>query len=1207
MQTKNIIAVFTVIVIFLFITAPVSLAQIAEEPLHIPGVTEGTGAHFEITDSEYLNVSLDSNADMAVRMESAPEMIVLEIKSSNTSAFSSLALSGLSPNTTYHKYQDDYHNYAPFTTDGNGAFSFDQDISQNHIIFIQPRKSTLFIKNDSAGGDCASIGNWNASAKTCVLNQDINETIQIDSDNIILDGGGHTINGSNSGSGIYAYYRRNVIIRNITVSGFYYGIRLDSSNYNKIDSVTTKNNRNGIYLSSSNYNTVSNNEITTSISYGLGIISSKNNNTSNNTIGPGNAYGISQENTGNYNTYENNNVFQNSNTGIRTYWSSYITLRNNTVTSNAYDGIVISAGDRIVLLDNVMSGNGFGGANGKSNFSISGGDMSTNNIDESNTVESKPIYYKKGETNKTYDGSMNIGSFYCINCDSITVKDLTLTEHAPKIYFWHTNNSFVEGISSPDKSTAASLSYSSNNTFSKSTFDYISIGYQSNNNTLYNNNFMRNSYSANVSGSTGNLFNLELPTGGNYWKANANNCIDDNNDEICDSTYIFNGGVDNYPRVKEFDYSAVSSCCSSVMFLPGHQASRLYKKDSSDEDQLWEPTNHNEDVRQLYLNSDGSSADSNIYTRDIIDKGYGIKSVYKGLVESMDKFVADGIINEWKPIPYDWRLPLEKITEDGIKLEDGGHMDIIGEIKRMAATSKTGKVTLVGHSNGGLLAKVLIDRLKDSGDEKLVDKLIMVGTPQLGTPKAIASLLHGDDTNMLWGLTIDKKTGRGFAENMISAYNLLPSKKYFDIVQSPVVEFDSDVKEIYDFRSLYGDNIDNWDEFKKFLLGDDGARTKPEASDLDSPNVLREALLSKADTTHDDLDNWQAPEGMKVVQIAGWGLDTIRGIEYDDCDFIFCPDKLSNLDRSLIFTQDGDETVVVPSAVEMGSNAEKYYLNVKDYNKEFLFGLARNRDHANILEIEPLQNFIKNIVQNNETLTEYISKEKPEVKDGDRRLRFRLHSPVALDLYDANRNHTGLVKTNNQDPDLLIPEEQIPNSYYTEFGETKYSGAGDSLINIVLTGEDLGTFTFEVDQVAGDQVVKNTTFANIPVMKDARATLSVSEVVSEMKIDVDRDGQIDAILRPGEEIKKADLLGIFEKIINSLDVEKTVKDRLVNKIDNAEKQMEKGNSISSNAMLENVKQQIKTFSREQTPEKFRISADEAEKLVGIIERIQAME
>lgn len=147
MKIQNIAAFSTAAVIFLFFSISNSSAQFTEETPHTLGVVEGTGMHFAVTDSEYLNITLDSSKDIQTRIESAPEMIVLEIKASDTDTSSLLTLSGLSPDTTYHKYQDNYHNYAPFTTDKNGAFSFEQDLSQNHILFIQPRKSTKYIAN----------------------------------------------------------------------------------------------------------------------------------------------------------------------------------------------------------------------------------------------------------------------------------------------------------------------------------------------------------------------------------------------------------------------------------------------------------------------------------------------------------------------------------------------------------------------------------------------------------------------------------------------------------------------------------------------------------------------------------------------------------------------------------------------------------------------------------------------------------------------------------------------------------------------------------------------------------------------------------------------------------------------------------------------------------------------------------------------------
>ena len=42
----------------------------------------------------------------------------------------------------------------------------------------------------------------------------------------------------------------------------------------------------------------------------------------------------------------------------------------------------------------------------------------------------------------------------------------------------------------------------------------------------------------------------------------------------------------------------------------------------------------------------------------------------------------------------------------------------------MASSSQTGKVNIVTHSNGGLIAKALINKLKKLGKENLIDKKI---------------------------------------------------------------------------------------------------------------------------------------------------------------------------------------------------------------------------------------------------------------------------------------------------------------------------------------------------------------------------------------------------------------------------------------------------------------------------------------------------
>lgn len=260
--------------IIVFITAVLlclSLGNVrmvrAEEPQipldpQVSGRVEGTAVHFELTNSSYLNIVLDSSSPIKILLESIPEMVTIRVESSSVATSSELTLCGFAPNTTYYKYEDNYHNLTPFTTDAGGRYTYTQDLSKPHLIFIQPRKSTKFIKDNSTGGDCWMIGTWDATAKTCTLIMDVNETIQIDNDNIILDGNGHNLIGSSTGSGVYLPQRTGVTIMNLNVINFY----------------------NGIYLENSNYNNLTNNNLTANAVVGIWLYSSSNNTLARNTV-----------------------------------------------------------------------------------------------------------------------------------------------------------------------------------------------------------------------------------------------------------------------------------------------------------------------------------------------------------------------------------------------------------------------------------------------------------------------------------------------------------------------------------------------------------------------------------------------------------------------------------------------------------------------------------------------------------------------------------------------------------------------------------------------------------------------------------------------------------------------------------------------------------------------------------------------------------
>ena len=231
------------------------------EPPQLPGTVEGTGTHFEITDSSYLNVTLDSTETIKLRMESVPEMVTMFIEPASSATSTQITLKGFQPNTTYYKYQDNYHNLTPFTTDSTGSYSYTQNLSQPHLVFIQPRTSTKFIADNATGGDCVSIGTWNPPTKTCTLTTNMPESIQIDSNNVTLDGNGHSLIGNSTGFGVFLSGRSGVVVKNATVGQFAAGIMLYSSNDNTLvnNKVLAQAGVDGIRLEFSNNNTANSN------------------------------------------------------------------------------------------------------------------------------------------------------------------------------------------------------------------------------------------------------------------------------------------------------------------------------------------------------------------------------------------------------------------------------------------------------------------------------------------------------------------------------------------------------------------------------------------------------------------------------------------------------------------------------------------------------------------------------------------------------------------------------------------------------------------------------------------------------------------------------------------------------------------------------------------------------------------------------------
>lgn len=571
------------------------------------------------------------------------------------------------------------------------------------------------------------------------------------------------------------------------------------------------------------------------------------------------------------------------------------------------------------------------------------------------------------------------------------------------------------------------------------------------------------------------------------------------------------------------------------MFLPGAKGSRLYESDT----RRWEPVG-NTDVAQLSLNVVGSSVSSNIRTRrhDVIQSAYELMDIYDDFVGDMYTLFDEAGIGDFEAVTYDWRLSLNEIVNKGA--ESNGYISyttatntpyIEQTLRRLAGNSPTGKATIVAHSNGGLVAKALMQKLGAAETAALIDKVIFVGVPQSGAPQAVGTLLYGYgealpfDSCWTWlvivrdlcSVLVDRPTARTFAENAPVSYHLLPSQAYFDAVQHdgvhPVVQFPA--LQAYSLeRGAYGDVIGDVGELHHFLRASEGGRSKPNQADTQSANVLSAPLLAYAANTHAMLDAWIPPEGVDVYQIAGWGNDTVSGIEFYDEPRVFglLPGRVPKYKP--VFVEDGDGVVPVPSALMMAEddNVKRYWVNLDEHDSLLAGGL----DHAKIFRMDELRDFLTSIILDGVTeLPQFITTSAPDPLSLQKKLRFILHSPLTLELSDEEGNRVGYAEDGSFD-------YEIPNVTYGEFGEVKYLIApAGTKYTVSLQGQDFGEFSLDIQEVEQGEVVSQSTIAGVPATPNTFAFLTIEngiEDASPLFVDEGGDGvsDIELLFEQGE-------------------------------------------------------------------------------------------
>lgn len=316
-------------------------------------------------------------------------------------------------------------------------------------------------------------------------------------------------------------------------------------------------------------------------------------------------------------------------------------------------------------------------------------------------------------------------------------------------------------------------------------------------------------------------------------------------------------------------------------------------------------------MESLFLNSIGVSVDSNIYTKDIILKTnffgpIGSIDIYQSLINLLSKEKTDGNINDFQTLAYDWRLLPSNILSSGIKTDSYTVM-LKDKIKDMAKKSPSGKVIIIAHSYGGLLAKSLLEDLEKEGSEDLIESVSLVSVPEYGTPQSIPSIFYGDNQDLLGGLILSKTTAMGLGRNMLSAHLLLPSSLYF-----------SNSDDVYNQKNII--NFDNW-VASRLASGGEVIDSQGEMVDfLKNKNIISKNfnvnsfVFDKATAEHDLIDNYSSNLSSKTYSILAVGIPTLSGLTYvrPRCRGLFycSPTSIGSPDFTRKYSLMGDGVVI---------------------------------------------------------------------------------------------------------------------------------------------------------------------------------------------------------------------------------------------------------------------------------------------------------
>jgi parallel beta-helix repeat protein len=217
-----------------------------------------------------------------------------------------------------------------------------------------------------------------------------------------------------------------------------------------------KQHNHGIHLFTANDCHIANNNIFSGGEAGIDLEQSHRNRIANNTVS--NTWLGIKLTASKYNNVTNNDASYNFQHGITTWGGDYNFIDGNTLSFNDWFGMNIGSSEWNTLRNNVMVGNGIRVGGGKLDY------WNTHYIDQSNTVNGKPIHYWKNVTGGTIP--LGAGQAIVANCTGVTVENQDVSNSSAGVQVGYSSNITITNIRASNNRLAIYLFLSPNSTIS---------------------------------------------------------------------------------------------------------------------------------------------------------------------------------------------------------------------------------------------------------------------------------------------------------------------------------------------------------------------------------------------------------------------------------------------------------------------------------------------------------------------------------------------------------------------------------------------------------------------------------------------------------------------------------------------------------------------------------------------------------------------